>query len=108
MTDLESDDIDILENINDENLWSLFDKYVDNNPSDVKGKDAKVKSDQVDKIAKEALTYIKALKDELIAGAGGRKEGEDGKPNPEGEISEASNIEKHANLLIVQGKGKDI
>jgi transcription initiation factor TFIIIB Brf1 subunit/transcription initiation factor TFIIB len=30
MTDLESDDIDILENINDENLWSLFDKYVDN------------------------------------------------------------------------------
>jgi hypothetical protein len=59
-------------------------------------------------IAKDALTYIKALKDELIAGAGGRKEGEDGKPNPEGEISEASNIEKHANLLIVQGKGKEL
>lgn len=91
-----------------ESILKSIDKYVDNNPSDVKGKDAKVKSDQVDKIAKEALTYIKALKDELIAGAGGRKEGEDGKPNPEGEISEASNIEKHANLLIVQGKGKEL
>ena len=91
-----------------ESILKSIDKYVDNNPSDVKGKDAKDKSNKVDKIAKDALTYIKALKDELIAGAGGRKEGEDGKPNPEGEISEASNIEKHANLLIVQGKGKEL
>jgi transcription initiation factor TFIIIB Brf1 subunit/transcription initiation factor TFIIB len=30
MTGLENDDIDYLENINDDNLWSLFDKYVEN------------------------------------------------------------------------------
>jgi len=30
MADIETDDIDFLENINDDNLWSLFDKYVEN------------------------------------------------------------------------------
>ncbi len=89
-------------------ILKQIDKYVTNNPSDAKGKEAKTKSEQVDKIAKEALAYVKALKDELVAGAGGRKEGEDGKPNPEAEISEASNIEKHANLMIVQGKGAEM
>jgi gliding motility-associated protein GldM len=85
---------DILKAIND---------YVENNPSDAKGKDARDRAERVSKIADEALVYLKELKETLIAGAGGRKDGD-----PEAEISEASNIEKHANLLIVQGKGAEL
>ena len=91
-----------------EAILKAIDKYVENNPTDAKGVDAKKKSKDVDKIAKEALAYVKALKDELVAGAGGRKEGEDGKPDPDGEINEASNIEKHANLMIVKGRGAEM
>lgn len=81
-------------------ILKAIDDYVKNNPSDEKGKIAQTKAAAVEKTAKEALKYLKDLKDRLIADAGGRKDG-----NPEEEVAEASNIEKHANLLINQGEG---
>jgi len=97
-------------NIDKKNTSTIegIEKYVKNNPKDPKGVDAQNKALQVDKIAKDALKYLSDLKIILVDGAGGRKEGEDGKPNPNEEITEASNIEKHANLMIVQGKGAEM
>lgn len=84
-------------------ILKAIDKYVDNNKNDAKGKAAQASAAKVDKVAKDALAYLKALKDQLIQGAGGRKEG-----NPDEEIAEASNIEKHANLFMKQGKGAEL
>ena len=35
MTNIDTDEIDCLDDINDDSLWSLFDKYVDNTQSQV-------------------------------------------------------------------------
>ena len=88
-------------------ILKAIDTYVTNNPTDAKGKAAKVNAAKVDKTAKAALKYLGDLKANLIDGEGaknsGRKEGK-----ADGEIEDASNMEKHANLLIVQGKGKEL
>ncbi|MFN4083160.1 MAG: gliding motility protein GldM [Bacteroidia bacterium] len=86
-----------------EDIIKAINEYVENNPSDEKGKDAQSRATKVASIADEALAYIGELKQTLITGAGGRKDG-----NPDEEIAEASNIEKHANLLINQGKGAEL
>jgi gliding motility-associated protein GldM len=87
-------------------MMKAISEYVKNNPSDPKGGPAKADAEKVDKIAKQALKYVSDLKNQLITGAGGRKLGADGKPDPNGEIEDASNMEKHANLMFVQNDGK--
>jgi gliding motility-associated protein GldM len=79
---------------------AAIDKYVTTNKTDKKGLDAQANAAKVDKIAKNALVYLAYLKKTLVDGAGGRKEGK-----VDGEIEEAQNMEKHANLLIVKGEG---
>ncbi|MEI6881505.1 MAG: hypothetical protein WCK82_09265, partial [Bacteroidota bacterium] len=79
---------------------AAIDKYVTTNKTDKKGLDAQANAAKVDKIAKNALIYLADLKKTLVDGAGGRKEGK-----VDGEIEEAQNMEKHANLLIVKGEG---
>lgn len=85
------------ENIDKKNksIRDAIKKYVEGHANDEKGLYAEKQSQEADKIAKSALKYIGALKQELIAGAGGRKEGK-----ADQEIEESSNIEKHANLLF--------
>lgn len=88
-------------------ILKAIDSYVTNNPTDAKGTNAQTQAAKVDKTAKEALKYLDDLKNTLVDGTGprnsGRKEGK-----ADGEIEDASNMEKHANLFIVQGKGKEL
>ncbi|MFA9213689.1 MAG: gliding motility protein GldM [Candidatus Methylacidiphilales bacterium] len=84
-------------------ILASIDNYVDKNKSDKKGIDAQTAAKNVDKIAADAIKYVGDLKELLIKNAGGRKEGK-----PDGEIVDAPNMEKHANYLIVQGKGKEL
>lgn len=93
------------ENIDKKNqdIIKAINEYVENNPTDEKGKAAQASAQKVTAVAEEGLKYVGELKEKLIADAGGRKDG-----NPEEEIAEASNIEKHANYLIVQGKGAEL
>lgn len=84
-------------------ILASIDTYVDKNKSDEKGKVAQAAAKKVDKIATDAIKYVSDLKELLIKNAGGRKDGK-----PDGEIVDAPNMEKHANYLIVQGKGKEL
>lgn len=88
-------------------ILKAIDSYVSNNPTDAKGKNAQTKAAQVSKTANEALKYLEDLKTFLIDGTGakysGRKEGK-----ADGEIVDAQNMEKHANYMIVKGKGKEL
>ena len=92
-------------NIDSKNATILkaIDKYVDNNKSDPKGLAAKTSAEKVDKTAKDAVKYVRELKELLIANAGGRKDG-----LPDGEILDAQNMEKHANYLINQKHGEEL
>lgn len=88
-------------------ILKAIDSYVSNNPTDAKGKNAQVEAAKVDKTAKAALKYLGDLKTLLVDGEGGKNSGrKEGKAD--GEIEDASNMEKHANLFIVQGKGKEL
>lgn len=94
-------------------ILKSIDSYVTNNPSDEKGKNAQVQAAKCNNTAKAALKYLGDLKTLLIDGVD-----KDGKPNPknsgrkegkeDGEIEDASNMEKHANLFIIQGKGAEL
>ncbi|MCF8428789.1 MAG: gliding motility protein GldM [Bacteroidia bacterium] len=88
-------------------ILKAIDSYVTNNPTDAKGTNAQSQAVKVDKTAKDALKYLDDLINLLVDGTGprnsGRKEGK-----ADGEIEDASNMEKHANLFIVQGKGKEL
>ncbi len=88
-------------------ILKAIDSYVSNNPTDAKGKNAQVEAAKVDKTSKAALKYLGDLKTLLVDGEGGKNSGrKEGKAD--GEIEDASNMEKHANLFIVQGKGKEL
>jgi len=86
-------------------MLKAIDSYVTNNPTDAKGKNAQIQAAKCDKVAKSALKYLSTLKATLIDGNGpknsGRKEGK-----ADGEIEDASNMEKHANLMFVKDNGK--
>jgi len=87
-----------------ENTLKQIDKYhKEISPADPKGKEAYDKAMQVKQIADEGVKYFATLKEQLITAGGGRKDGD-----PDGEVAEASNMEKHANLMINQGKGKEV
>lgn len=84
-------------------ILTSIDKFVETNKGDEKGKVAQIAAKNVDKIATDALKYVGDLKSLLVKNAGGRKDGK-----VDGEIIDAPNMEKHANYLIVQGKGKEL
>lgn len=86
-----------------ENTLAAIAKYHTDIPTDPTGTDAYNKSLQVKKFADEGVKYFTELKNELIEKAGGREEG-----NPENQLAQPSNIELHANLLIVQKRGEDV
>ncbi len=92
-------------NIDKKNEGTLraIEKYHKDIPTDPTGTEAYNKSLQVKKIADEGVKYFAELKEQLITTAGGRKDG-----NPDAEVAQASNIELHANLMINQGKGKEV
>jgi hypothetical protein len=94
------------ENIDKKNINTLkaIDKYhKEISPGDPKGKEAYDKSLEAKKIADDGVKYFADLKTQLIDAAGGRKDGK-----AEEEVAQASNIEKHANLMINEGKGKEV
>jgi len=94
------------ENIDKKNINTLkaIDKYhKEISPGDPKGKEAYDKSLEAKKIADDGVKYFADLKTQLIDAAGGRKDGK-----AEEEVAQASNIEKHANLMINDGKGKEV
>jgi gliding motility-associated protein GldM len=98
-------------NIDEKNINTMkqIEKFHTDLPNDTKGTEAYNKSIQLKKIAEEGVKYFQTLKDELIKTAGGRKATEefpDGEPKEE--LSQASNIELHANLMINQGKGAEV
>ncbi|MCF8255833.1 MAG: gliding motility protein GldM [Bacteroidia bacterium] len=86
-----------------ENTLKAIAQYHKDIPTDPTGTDVFNKSLQVKKIADEGVKYFTDLKNQLIEKAGGRKDG-----NPDEEVAQASNIELHANLMINQGKGKEV
>ncbi|OYU94718.1 MAG: hypothetical protein CFE21_13585 [Bacteroidetes bacterium B1(2017)] len=88
---------------------SLIAKYCSDLPNDMHGKRTLAKAYQVNKIADEGVLYFQRLKEELVANAGGRKK-TDLFPNgdPLEEVANPDNTELHANLLINEGKGKEV
>ncbi len=87
-----------------ENTLKAIKKYHEEiSPADAKGKEAYDKSIEVKRIADDGVKYFSDLKEELIALAGGRKDGKSDE-----ELLQPSNIELHANLMINQGRGKEV
>jgi gliding motility-associated protein GldM len=84
-------------------ILAAINKFVVANKNDAKGIAAKASAEKVDKVAKDAVKYVRELKELLIANAGGRKDG-----LPDGEILDAQNMEKHANYLINQKHGEEL
>lgn len=92
-----------------EESWQAIQKYKADHPQDSIAIAVNDKAAKVRQISKDGVDYFEKLKNDLIAAAGGRHEdtNNDGNTADE-EVAEASNIEKHANLMIVQGKGKEV
>jgi len=98
-------------NIDEKNINTMkqIEKFHTDLPNDTKGTEAYNKSIQLKKIADEGVKYFQELKDELIKNAGGRKATEEyPEGDPREELTQASNIELHANLMINQGKGAEV
>jgi gliding motility-associated protein GldM len=58
------------------------------------------KAQEAEKITSDFIKYVDVLMKKVEVGAGGRKEN-----NPEAELAQNDNIEKHANMLINEGEG---
>ncbi|MCC7533496.1 MAG: gliding motility protein GldM [Bacteroidia bacterium] len=99
------------QNIDEKNVetFKAIQKYKADHPSDPIANDAELNSKKAMDIAANAVKYIQDIKDDLIAKTGGYKEDTngDGKVEDE-EINGASNVEVHANIMIVQGKATEI
>ncbi len=88
------------------NTLAAIEKYRKDIPTDPTGKIVFDKSMEAMKIANDGVKYFSELKELLIKNAGGRKstdEFPEGDPNEE--VAQPSNIELHANLMIVKGEG---
>jgi gliding motility-associated protein GldM len=99
------------ENIDKKNqeIFEAIKKYKKDHPADPIANDAEKNSQEAMKIAADAVKYFQEIKEDLIAKTGGYKEDSngDGKTEDE-EIVGSSNVEVHANIMIVQGKGTEI
>lgn len=84
-------------------------KYNQDLPKDEMGKKALEKAYLVQKISEEGVEYFQKLKDELVTKAGGRKSSElFPMGDPTEELLNPDNTEIHANILLNEGKGKEV
>lgn len=84
-------------------------KYNKDLPSDEMGKAALQRALLLQSISQEGVMYFQSLKEELVNKAGGRKPSEKfplGDPNDE--LLNPDNTEIHANILLNEGKGKEV
>lgn len=97
-----------IENKNKETMAAI-EKYNADHANDATAMKAMADAKKARDISAEMVKYIEEIKADLIAKTGGYKEDSngDGKVEDE-EIQGASNVEVHANLMIVQGKGAEI
>lgn len=87
----------------------MMKKYNNDLPDDLKGKTALAKALQVKSISDEGVKYFQLLKDELIHNAGGRvKTNAHPEGDPAEELKNPDNTELHANILITEGRGKQV
>ncbi len=92
-----------------ENTLAAIAKYRKDIPSDPTGKIVADKTAEAHKISTEGVKYFSDLKNVLIKNAGGR-EATDQFPlgDPDEQVAQPSNIELHANLMIVKGEGAKV
>lgn len=99
------------ENIETKNqsVMKAIEKYHNEFPTDSNGTVVYNNAKKVREIAGEFMTYITELKSQVIQGADGRKEdsNENGSTDDE-PLMKADNVEKHANLFVNEGKGKEL
>lgn len=90
-------------------VMKAIDKYHGEFPNDANGTDIWNKAKKARDIANDAVKYVEEIKTAVVAGAEGRKEDSngDGKVEDE-EVQKADDIENHANMLINNGKGKEL
>lgn len=90
-------------------VMKAIEKYHNDFPNDANANLVYTNAKKARQIADDAVKYLEELKVTIIAGAEGRKEDSngDGKTEDE-EIVKADDVENHANLLINQGKGKEV
>lgn len=95
--------------IKNQETFKAIQKYKADHPTDPIALDAEKNSKQAMQISADAVKYFQEIKEDLIAKTGGYKEDSngDGKTEDE-EIVGSSNVEVHANIMIVQGKGTEI
>lgn len=99
------------ENIDKKNEETLvaIETFKAQNPTNPIAAQAQENSQKAVKISKEMVQYIQDIKNDLIEKTGGYNPdtNNDGKVDDE-EIVGASNVEVHANIMIVQGKATEI
>ncbi|TAE85598.1 MAG: gliding motility protein GldM [Bacteroidetes bacterium] len=90
-------------------VMKAISKYHDDFPSNPVATDVFNKAKKARDIANSTVKYLEEIKQLIVQGADGRKEdsNEDGKTEDE-EITKPDDVENHANLLINQGKGKEV
>lgn len=86
-----------------EEILSAFDRLMVTQPDIARPFNDKAK--QAEKLNSDFIQYVENLKNILIEETGGREESADGKKT---ELKGRDDIEKHANYLINEGKGKEL
>ncbi len=96
-------------NIKNTTIMEGITKYHKDFPEDANGTMVFTNATKARQIAGELVNYIGDLKNQVVAGAEGRKEDSngDGKIDDE-EIVKADDTEKHANLMINNKKGEEL
>ena len=91
------------------NVMKSIEKYHNDFPNDAGATAIYDKAKKARDIANSSVKYLEDIKQTIIAGADGRKEDTngDGKTEDE-EIVKPDDVEMHANLMINQGKGKEV
>jgi gliding motility-associated protein GldM len=99
------------ENIEAKNVTVMkaIEKYHSEFPTDSNGTVVYNNATKVRKIAGDFMEYLTDLKNQVIAGADGRKEDSNDNGSTDDEpLMKADNVEMHANLFIIQGKGLEL
>lgn len=90
-------------------VMGAIEKYHNDFPNDANATDIYNKAKKARDISNTSVKYLEDIKETIIKGADGRKEDSngDGKVSDE-EIVKPDDVENHANLMINQGKGKEV
>jgi gliding motility-associated protein GldM len=90
-------------------VMKAINKYHEEFPNDSNGNIVFVNAKKAREIANELVNYIGELKEQVIAGADGRKEDTNGDGIiTDEELTKPDDIENHANLLINQKRGEEL